>query len=219
MIASLIHFIEEILYLNGFYERKNLITLFDNINFKRRYYFDNKPNEWFIFTDLFLSLPKRKYFDPFVWSQTCDESNSYSKTGKIISNIISKKRIKEIGHIDRYKLINSQIRASIDNNLLNDTVWLNKRNYFYGDYVKRIKNFPRSHWFIFTPQTKVEFAMDGFIFSQALNNLTTTKYKDAYDALNDYVKNNNKDDFIRICNEFLDLNMDRKKRENKRDYN
>ena len=42
---------------NGFYERKNFVTLFGNINFKRRYYFDNNSNEWFFFTDLFLGLP------------------------------------------------------------------------------------------------------------------------------------------------------------------
>lgn len=61
--------------------------------------------------------------------------------------------------------------------------------------------------------------MDGFHFSQALNNLTTKKNMDVLDALNDYVKNNDKDNFIRLCNEFIDLNIDRKETiENKRDY-
>lgn len=290
---------------NGFYERKNFVTLFGNINFKRRYYFDNKTNEYFFFTDLFLGLPKRKHFDPFVCSQICDEScsNSYSKAGKIISNkigkrtnndihisratarnivlsfnpeqdnttnkkrierlfvmldekfvgsqfnngldhmvkaavvfentekvykTIGKKRIKDAKHIDRYRLIGSHVCASIDNKLLSDTVNYIYNTYdtdyikeivFMGDCAKWIKNFPHSHWFNFNPQTKVKFAMDGFHFSQALNNLTTKKYKDVYDALNDYVKDNNKDDFIRLCNEFLDLNIDRKDTiENKRDY-
>ena len=290
---------------NGFYERKNFVTLFGNINFKRRYYFDNKSNEWFFFTDLFLGIPKRKHFDPFVCSQICDEScaNSYSKAGKIISNKIGKrtnndihisratarnivlsfnpeqnneiskkrierlfvmldekfvgsqfnngldhmvkaavvfentekvykkigkKRIKDAKHIDRYRLINSHVCASIDNNLLNDTVDYIYNTYdtnhikeivFMGDCAKWIKNFPQSHWFKFTPKTKVKFAMDGFHFSQALNNLTTIKYKDVYDALNNYVKDNNKEDFTRLCNEFLDLNPARKDTiENKRDY-
>ena len=290
---------------NGFYERKNFVTLFGNINFKRRYYFDKKTNEYFFFTDLFLGLPKRKHFDPFVCSQICDEScsNSYSKAGKIISNkigkrtnndihisratarnivlsfnpeqdntinikrierlfvmldekfvgsqfnngldhmikaavvfentekvykTIGKKRNKNKKHIDRYRLINSHVCASIDNKLLDDTINYIYNTYdtdyikeivFMGDCAKWIKNFPISHWFNFNPQTKVKFAMDGFHFSQALTNLTTTKYKDVYDALNDYVKNNNKEDFIRLCNEFLDLNLHRKDTiENKRDY-
>lgn len=290
---------------NGFYVRKNFVTLFGNINFKRRYYFDSRTNERFFFTDLFLGLPKRKHFDPFVCSEICDEScsNSYSKAGKIISNKIGKrtnnninisratarnivlsfnpeqdnatnkkrierlfvmldekfvgsqfnngidhmvkaavifentekvykktgkKRSKKAKHIDRYRLTGSHVCASIDNNLLNDTVNYIYNTYdtdyikeivFMGDCAKWIKNFPHSHWFNFTSNTKVKFAMDGFHFSQALNNLTTTKYKDVYNALNDYVKNNNKEDFIRLCNEFLDLNIDRKDTiENKRDY-
>ena len=38
---------------NGFYIRKNYTTLFGEISFKRRYYYDNKTQEWFFFTDLF----------------------------------------------------------------------------------------------------------------------------------------------------------------------
>ena len=290
---------------NGFYERKDYVTLFGEITFKRRYYFDNKTNEWFFFTDLFLGLPKRKHFDPFVCAEICNESttNSYSKAGKIISNKIGKrtsnnidisratsrnivmafnpdekiinderrierlfvmldekfvgsqfnngnnhmikasvifenteKVYKSIGkkrnidskHIDRYRLVNSHVCASIDNNLLLDTVNYIYNTYntdyikeivFMGDCAKWIKQFPKSHWFNFTPNTKVEFAMDGFHFSQALNNLTTKKNKDVYNALNNYVINNDKKNFTRLCNEFLDLNIDRKDTiENKRDY-
>lgn len=290
---------------NGFYERKNFVTLFGNINFKRRYYFDNKTNEWFFFTDLFLGLPKRKHFDPFVCSELCDEStiNSYSKAGKNISNKIGKrtnndinisratarnivlsfnpiedtitnqkrierlfvmldekfigsqfnngidhmvkaavifegtekvykttgeKRIKSSKHIDRYRLVGSHVCASIEDELLIDTVNYIYNTYdtdyikeivFMGDCAKWIKNFPHSHWFNFTPETKVKFAMDGFHFSQALYNLTTKKFEDVYTVLNDYVKNNDKNNFIRLCNEFLDLNLHRKDTiEIKRDY-
>lgn len=78
---------------NGFYKRKNYVTLFGEITFKRRYYFDKNTNEWFFFTDLFLGLPKRKHFDPFVCSEICDASTqeSYSKAGKIVSNKIGKR--------------------------------------------------------------------------------------------------------------------------------
>ena len=78
---------------NGFYERKNYVTLFGEITFKRRYYFDKRTNERFFFTDLFLGLPKRKHFDPFVCADICDYSthNSYSKTGKLIADKIGKR--------------------------------------------------------------------------------------------------------------------------------
>lgn len=74
---------------NGFYER-TILTLFGEIKFKRRYYYDKKYNDRFYFTDLFLSLPKRKYFDPFICSEICNESasSSYSKAGKIIASKI-----------------------------------------------------------------------------------------------------------------------------------
>lgn len=61
--------------------------------------------------------------------------------------------------------------------------------------------------------------MDGYHFSQALNNLTTSENKDIYDALYEYVLFNKKDDFITLCNDFLEANPDRKETiENKRDY-
>ena len=64
----------------GFYSR-TILTLFGEITFKRRYYYDKKVKDRFFFTDLFLNLPKRKYFDPFVCSEICNEaaSSSYSK--------------------------------------------------------------------------------------------------------------------------------------------
>ena len=73
----------------GFYKR-TIMTLFGEITFKRRYYFDKNTNEYFFFTDLFLNLPKRKYFDPFVCAEICNESSnsSYSKAGRIVSQKI-----------------------------------------------------------------------------------------------------------------------------------
>ena len=283
----------------GFYNR-TILTLFGEITFKRRYYFDKNFNDRFFFTDLFLGLPKRKYFDPFICADICNESASsnYSKAGKIISskignkinnlfnisrassrnivlnfninqdNDFNNKRIDRLfvmldekfvgsqfnegkdhmikaavifedtklvykhklnpNSMDRYKLINSHTCASIDNNLLKDTVDFIYNNYdvdhikeiiFMGDCAPWIKNFPNSSWFKFSSSTKVKFAMDGFHFSQALNQLTTNKYKDVYDALYEYVMINNKNDFIRLTNEFLDLNPERKETiESKRDY-
>lgn len=283
----------------GFYER-TILTLFGEIKFKRRYYYDNKYKDRFFFTDLFLALPKRKYFDPFVCAEICNESSSlsYSKAGKMVASKIGKridnllsisrassrnivmgfdpqdteefnqkvterlfvmldekfigsqfnegkdhmikasvifedtklvyKQKRKPDSMDRYKLVNSYACASIDNELLNDTVDYIYNNYdvdkikeivFMGDCAPWIKNFPKSHWFNFSPQTKVEFAMDGFHFSQALKQLTTDKYDDVYDSLYEDVLFNNKKDFIRLVNEFIDLNPERIETiEAKRDY-
>ena len=61
--------------------------------------------------------------------------------------------------------------------------------------------------------------MDGFHFSQALLNLTTSENQDVYETLYEYVLFNQKDEFVRLTNEFLKLNLDRKEIiENKRNY-
>lgn len=284
---------------NGFYERKNFVTLFGNINFKRRYYYDKTTNEYFFFTDLFLGLPKRKHYDPFVCAEICDKaaSYSYSKSGKLVAEKIGNKinsetdisratarnivmsfnteidkesevkrieklyvmldekfvgsQFQENDHMikaavlfedtelvyktkkkynskDRYKLVNSHTCASIDNQLLNNTL-----NYIYNtydtDYLKEItfmgdcatwiKNFPKSSWFKFNSETQVNFSMDNFHFSQALHQLTTSEHEDLYFTLKDIVKNNDKDNFKVICNQFMDLNPLRKETiENKMNY-
>ena len=284
----------------GFYSR-TILTMFGEVTFKRRYYYDKKENERFFFTDYFLNLPKRKYFDPFICANICEESASfsYSKSGNIVANKIgkrinnnihisrasarnivmkfdidndnyeeNKRRIEKIfvmldekfvgsqfnngkdhmikaavlfentelvykykkkeDSMNRYRLVNSHTCASIDNELLNDTIDYIYNNYdvdylkeinFMGDCALWIKNFPKSSWFKFDNNIQINFSMDGFHFSQALGNLTTQKYDDVYNALYEYVLDNNKEDFIRLCNEFLDLFPERNDViESKRDY-
>lgn len=284
----------------GFYSR-TILTMFGEVTFKRRYYYDKKENERFFFTDYFLNLPKRKYFDPFICANICEESASfsYSKSGNIVANKIgkrinnnihisrasarnivmkfdidndnyeeNKRRIEKIfvmldekfvgsqfnngkdhmikaavlfentelvykykkkeDSMNRYRLVNSHTCASVDNELLNDTIDYIYNNYdvdylkeinFMGDCALWIKNFPKSSWFKFDNNIQINFSMDGFHFSQALGNLTTQKYDDVYNALYEYVLDNNKEDFIRLCNEFLDLFPERKDViESKRDY-
>lgn len=130
--------------------------------------------------------------------------------------------------MDRYRLVNSHTCASVENKLLNNTLDYIYKTYdadnikeliFMGDCALWIKQFPKSRWFKFNKNTKVNFAMDGFHFSQALKQLTTNKYPEVYDALYQYVLSNNKKDFTRLCNEFLDIFPDRKETiESKRDY-
>lgn len=283
----------------GFYER-TILTLFGEVTYKRRYYYDNNTNEKFFFTDYCLNIPKRKYFDPFICSEICNEaaSSNYSKSGKIIGSKIGKrinnninisrasarnivmrfsiddkndyderkverlfimldekfvgsqfnngqdhmikaavifentelvyKTKKKKDSIDRYRLVNSHTCASIENKLLNDTLDYIYKTYdvdnikeliFMGDCALWIKHFPESQWFNFNKNTNVRFAMDGFHFSQALKQLTTNKYPEVYDALYQYVLSNNKNDFCRLCNEFLDIFPDRKETiESKQDY-
>jgi len=283
----------------GFYKR-TILTLFGEVTFKRRYYLDKKFGDRFFFTDLFLNLPKRKYFDPFVCAELCNESasTSYSKAGRIVSDKVGKridnnlfigrastrncvmrfniddsveeqnkrierlyvmldekfvgsqfnngqdhmikasvifentelvyKKKKKKDSMNRFRLVNSHTCASVENKLLIDTVDYIYNTYdidhikeiiFMGDCATWIKNFSKSSWFKFNPETVVEFAMDGFHFSQALFNLTTTKYDDVYDALYEYVLLNKKEDFTRLCNEFLESNSERSEViESKRDY-
>ncbi len=284
----------------SFYKR-TILTLFGEVTFKRRYYFDKNTSQYFFFTDLFLNLPKRKYFDPFVCSEICNESSSfsYSKSGKIVSQKIGKrinntlnisrasvrnivlsfpindsvdanetKRVERLSimldekfvgsqfndgkdhmikaavifedtelvykkklkstSMNRYRLVNSHTCASIENNLLMDVIDYIYNNYdifslkelnFMGDCATWIKSFPNTKWFQFHDDLKIKFGMDGFHFSQALTNLTSSENKDVFDALYEYVLFNKKEEFIRLTNEFLDLNMDRKETiESKRDY-
>lgn len=130
--------------------------------------------------------------------------------------------------MNRFKLINSHTCASINNNLLNDVIdyiyntydtdYLKEIN-FMGDCAKWIKIFPQSHWFKFNKDIKINFAMDGFHFAQALKQLTTNKHTDVYDALLEYVNQNNKKDFIRLCDEFSELCPNRIETiENKKNY-
>ena len=254
----------------------------------------------FFFTDLFLGLPKRKHFDPFVCAEICDQATteSYSKTGKIIANKIGKRttnninlnratirnivisfnpehnEVNELKRVEklfvmldekfigsqfndgkdfmtkasvifedyekeysykkkdnsknRYKLVNPHSCASIDDTLLEDTINYIYNNYdvnfikeinFMGDCAKWIKEFPKSNWFKFTSNTKVQFAMDNFHFKQALMNLTTKKNEDVYEALLEYVNSNNKKDFNLLVEQFKDLYPDRTEViENKQNY-
>lgn len=274
----------------GFYERKNFVTLFGEINFKRRYYFDRNTKEHFFFVDLFLNLPKRKHFDPFVCAEIVDKSasTSYSKAGistadKIGSrttNTISisratarnivmafnpiidieqeEKRIDRLfimldekfvgsqfnngkdhmikaavifedtkleyktkrkpNSIDRYRLINSHVCASINNDLVQNVVDYIYHNYdteylkeicFMGDCATWIKNFPQSSWFKFNRNLKNTFSMDGFHFSQALKHITTNQNLHWYNALYLAVKKNNINLFRTLCERFILENKQR----------
>ena len=114
----------------------------------------------------------------------------------------------------RYKLINPHACASIDNTLLEDTIdyiydhydvnYIKELN-FMGDCAKWIKEFPNSYWFKFTADTKVQFAMDNFHFKKALIQLTTQKYPDVCEALQEYIDSNNKKDFNMLLQQFKDL--------------
>ena len=165
----------------------------------------------------------------FVGSQFNNGEDHMIKAAVIFEDteLVYKTKRKE-SSIDRYRLVNSHVCASIDDDLLTNTVDYIYNTYdtdkikeivFMGDCAKWIKNFPKSHWFNFTSKTKVEFAMEGFHFSQALKLLTTQKFKDVYNTLFDLVKNNNKENFILLCNQFKDLNPKRSETiENKTNY-
>ena len=153
--------------------------------------------------------------EKFVGSQYNDGLDHMVKASVIFENteLVYKYKKKE-NSMDRYRLVNSYTCASIDNELLNDTVEYIYHNYdtdyikeivFMGDCASWIKNFPKSHWFKFNSNCMITFAMDGFHFSQALKQLTTNAYEDVYQALHEMVLRNNKNDFITMCNDFKEL--------------
>lgn len=98
----------------GFYER-TILTLFGEVTYKRRYYYDKNTNERFYFTDYCLNIPKKKYFDPFICSEICNEaaSSNYSKSGKIIASKIGK-RINNTVNISRASARNIVMNFSIN---------------------------------------------------------------------------------------------------------
>ena len=167
--------------------------------------------------------------EKFVGSQFNEGKDHMIKAAVIFEDteLVYKKKLKP-SSMNRYKLINSHTCASIEDNLLTDVVDYIYNNYdisclkeldFMGDCAPWIKSFPNTKWFKFHDNLKIEFGMDGFHFSQALTNLTTSQNQDVYDALYEYVLFNKKDEFTRLANEFLELNMDRKETiEAKRDY-
>lgn len=80
--------------------------------------------------------------------------------------------------------------------LLEDTINYIYNNYnvnyikklnFMSDCASWIKNFPKSHWFNFTSNSNVQFAMDNFHLKKALTQLTTKKYPDIRQSLQEYI--------------------------------
>ena len=71
--------------------------------------------------DLFLDLPKRKHFDPFVCAEICEQAatESYSKTGKIITNKIGKRTSNNI-NINRTTTRNIILAFDPKHNEIND---------------------------------------------------------------------------------------------------
>ncbi len=61
----------------------------------------------------------------------------------------------------------------------------------------------------FYKDIKINFAMDGFHFSQALKQLTTNEYQDVYEALYEMVLFNKKKEFKIMCNDFKALEPQR----------
>ena len=81
----------------------------------------------FFFTDLFLGLPKRKHFDPFVCAEICEQATteSYSKTGKIITNKIGKRTSNNID-INRATARNMVLAFNPEYNEINELKRVNK---------------------------------------------------------------------------------------------
>lgn len=184
----------------------------------------NEINELKRVEKLFIMLDEK-----FIGSQFNDGKDFMTKASVIFEDYEKEYSYKKVKNSkNRYKLMNAYACASIDDTLLEDTINYIYNNYdvnyikeinFMGDCAKWIKEFPKSNWFKFTFDTKIQFAMDNFHFKQALMNLTTKKNEDVYEALLEYVNNNNKKDFNLLVQQFKDLYPDRVETiENKQNY-
>ncbi|MGN1363708.1 MAG: UPF0236 family transposase-like protein [Candidatus Coprovivens sp.] len=119
---------------------------------------------------------------------------------------------------DRYRLVSPHTCASVENDLITDTMeyiyntydtdYLNEI-YFMGDCAKWIKSFPKSQWFKFNPNIQIYSTTDGFHPVQAINQLTTKEHYDFRDALLDLIMNNDKELFQEECLKFMDNHKER----------
>lgn len=274
------------------YER-NIITLFGEVTFKRRYYYDRLKNENYYYVDKVLNIKPYSRFDPFVCAKICEVSShdSYAKAGRTVSELIGK-RLKYNDNYDKYlinraqarnivmnfdipnidygirdnrkklyvmldekwvhsqynnnkdfmvkavvifedvkevykshkkkdskkrnKLIGKHVLASIDNDLkkqVDDYIFNTydvekfEEIVFMGDCASWITAFPDS--FKYHKNMKITFSMDGFHYSQAIENICTKKHQELADIIKDYCKNNDKTSFETICNYLIKLYPER----------
>ena len=72
---------------------RNLITLFGEVSFKRRYYHDRLKHKNYYFVDQVLNIKPYSRFDPFVCAKICEVAShdSYAKAGRTVSELIGKR--------------------------------------------------------------------------------------------------------------------------------
>lgn len=285
----------DVLFIQG----RNLMTLFGEVTFERRYYYDRLKNKYYYFVDEVLCIKPYSRFDPFVCAKICEVSShdSYAKAGRTVSEMIGK-RLKfndnpdkilinraqarnivmnfDIPEIDygtrdnvkklfvmldekwvhsqyhydsegkkldfmvkacvvfeeteivyknkkkkdskvRYRLVGKHVLSSIDGDLKKqlDNYIFNTYDVeqidelvFMGDCASWITAFPDG--FKYHKNMKVIFSMDGFHYSQAIENICTKKYQDLVNILKDYCKNDDKESFISACNSLIETCPERK---------
>ena len=65
---------------------RNIWTLFGEVAFERRYYYDNFRNEYYYFVDKILMFPKNLSFDPFVCAKVCEVASIVDSDIYIVVN-------------------------------------------------------------------------------------------------------------------------------------
>ena len=267
---------------------RNIITLFGEVSFKRRYYYDRLKHKNYYFVDHVLNIKPYSRFDPFVCAKICEVAShdSYAKAGRTVSELIGK-RLKFNDNPDkilinraearnivlhflipdikydfrpthkklyvmldekwvhsqynngkdfmvkaavvfenvekvykhstkkrkiRYKLIGKHVLASIDNDLKEQVDEYIFNSYdtdqideivFMGDCASWITAFPKD--FKYHKDMKITFSIDGFHFSNALQNICTQKYEDLFPILKQACFDNDKDLFITLCDSLIKL--------------
>lgn len=164
--------------------------------------------------------------EKWVHSQHNDGKDFMVKAVVVFENIEKVyKKTKRKNKI-RYKLVGKRVLASIDNDLQKQVDDYIYNTYivedideivFMGDCAYWIKAFPDG--FKYHKDLKITFSMDGFHLAQAIQNIATTKYPEIANALNQCCFDNNKDDFIAICDALIENSPSREETINsKKEY-
>lgn len=120
---------------------------------------------------------------------------------------------------NRIRLTGKKVFGSIENDLLltvTDYIYYNydtdklKKINFMGDGASWIKAFSNDSLFKYHKDLKINFALDHYHFAQAIQRITTNKYKDSHaEILKDYVIHNMKEEFKSVVTSLITLNESR----------
>lgn len=157
--------------------------------------------------------------EKFVGSQFNDCKDHMVKAGVIFEGT-------KLEYKNRIRLTGKRVFGSIEDDLLKemmDFIYYNydtdklKRINFMGDGASWIKTFALNSSFKYHKDIIIKFGLDHFHMAEAIQLITTNKYKDSFSKiLKNYIINDKKDDFITVCNALINLQPTREEKINEK---